>query len=504
LEKEIVPDPSGAGDSEMSIWLAYPEEGEEGGGDDEVQKVLDEIEAADQSIDDLQDQLIIKLATLDRKLKLEEKETFVTDAGLGKGEESKIKEGSTLEPITDVPNAKWADILSLFERVRAETGLAPEQSLIKRARDVSNYLDKDWAYGTGGTPFGKLTLEKDENLASLTADEESVFGDISTALKEIDTKLKDVAEKLGEERTAGGGGEGAGKETPVSKDLKILKIDTVSKVVSSGKRLLVEHEIPGRSGEDGSVSVNLIQDMGRSPTIVNFQGLLTGNEPSRDDLRGRVDTLRNFYYQRKPLFFTSKIVHQIESPKVMIEHLSFEESTESPYAVGFSCTLREYHELDYEADTDAVPASLHAQIRHAIHYQTLLSATQYRLRFIGEGEDIPASEIKTRLIQKVVSEGKPVKSPGAMPEAEIIVTEEEEGEIEAKTPINLTVKTQNEAGDPIPELDYVLIKPNGEEVEGITGTDGTFLYEEMPQGRYVLKLKPLEEEEEEGGGAAAE
>jgi hypothetical protein len=81
---------------------------------------------------------------------------------------------------------------------------------------------------------------------------------------------------------------------------------------------------------------------------------------------------------------------------------------------------------------------------------------------------------------------------------EMEVIEEEVAEEELETPITIIVKTMNPDNEPIPNAEYILITPEGEEIEGTTGDDGIFTHEEMPRGDYELKFKPIEEPGEEG------
>jgi len=58
--------------------------------------------------------------------------------------------------------------------------------------------------------------------------------------------------------------------------------------------------------------------------------------------------------------------------------------------------------------------------------------------------------------------------------------------------ISLTVKTKDPDNVIIPNADFILITPDWEEIEGTTGDDGTYTFENMPAGRYVMKLKSMD------------
>jgi hypothetical protein len=80
---------------------------------------------------------------------------------------------------------------------------------------------------------------------------------------------------------------------------------------------------------------------------------------------------------------------------------------------------------------------------------------------------------------------------------EVVIEEEELEEEGEEKPIKVIVKTFRPDNEPIPNTDYILITPEGEEIEGTTGDDGTFTHEEMPRGAYELKFKEITEPGEE-------
>jgi hypothetical protein len=84
----------------------------------------------------------------------------------------------------------------------------------------------------------------------------------------------------------------------------------------------------------------------------------------------------------------------------------------------------------------------------------------------------------------------------AIIEMEIVEEDILEGE-EEDQPITIIVKTFRPDNEPIPNADYILITPEGEELEGTTGEEGTFTHEKMPRGSYELKFKEITEPGEE-------
>ncbi len=97
-------------------------------------------------------------------------------------------------------------------------------------------------------------------------------------------------------------------------------------------------------------------------------------------------------------------------------------------------------------------------------------------------------------------EGEVEEEEEVILEMEVVEEEEAVEGLEEETPVTIIVKTFRPDNEPIPNQDYILITPSGEEIEGTTGDDGTFKHEQMPRGTYELKFKevlePGEEEEE--------
>jgi glycosyltransferase involved in cell wall biosynthesis len=55
--------------------------------------------------------------------------------------------------------------------------------------------------------------------------------------------------------------------------------------------------------------------------------------------------------------------------------------------------------------------------------------------------------------------------------------------------IRIVVKTVDANNEILPNANYILIAPDGKEIEGTTGDDGTFTYDDMPAGKYELLYK---------------
>ena len=99
-------------------------------------------------------------------------------------------------------------------------------------------------------------------------------------LIEIRDKMKELENELENERaeveTGGGGGGNANQSIlEAVKNMKAIKINTVTNVTTDDNRWLVEHQVPGRAGVDSEVSASVIQDLGRRPGKMSFKGVLT-------------------------------------------------------------------------------------------------------------------------------------------------------------------------------------------------------------------------------------
>ncbi|MCK5560076.1 MAG: hypothetical protein KAJ51_05760, partial [Thermoplasmata archaeon] len=100
----------------MTIWLGYPEEigSSTNSNRDDIESLIEEIEAKDDEMNDLLDQLVGELIEIDKDFKLREKCEFIEEAELG----SEIKKGSNKTSnasITVNEGSTWPEIISAFE-----------------------------------------------------------------------------------------------------------------------------------------------------------------------------------------------------------------------------------------------------------------------------------------------------------------------------------------------------------------------------------------------------
>jgi len=401
------------------IWLGFPEE-ESGSSStaamEDAKKAIEEVSLANEKIDDCEVQFMDALRKLDGKLKKEEKEEWI-----GKLHLTKLN--------SDIP---WVEIADEFHNVYSKEGIegdtppeafcsecgkwinagrtecpehgsgpgiVPEYDVSKFDSLLRGIEENDGGWDAGNGPFGRYGSNLMDRVEAVVSD-----GGCSTPLSDFETEVGKVIEGMVKLITAveemRKGGENTGNTSSDLKDfvkgIKSLKINTVENVVMDGKRWLVEHRIPGRSGMDSGVSSIILQDMGRLPMRISFEGVLSGdNTPEeRNPVSGpalkdrkvlkKLELLKWFYKKRKPLFFACNLINHADiATKVMIEKLHFKEEHLVNHQVGFKCTLVEYSDVHWES-----PESRENQLKGIredveiwAQYQTLNIATSYRKRY---------------------------------------------------------------------------------------------------------------------------
>lgn len=320
----------------LTIWLGYPEEirSSTSSNRDDIDSLIEEIEAKDDEINDLQDQLVEELLKIDRDFKLREKFEDIY--------KGKIK--------TIIDNTA-STLLELTTKLKSL-----EQAVISE----------------------RSGLEASSNSSAGTTD-------------------------------AGLNPARAGNNHVPQKQIQTLRIDTVTNVVTSNNRWVVEHHVPGRAGTANGLKSSVIQDLGKVPASFMFKGVLTSNSEDRYDLQKKVEILKWFFNQHKPLFFSSRLVNKLEATKVIIEELNFEEDSALPYMVEFNCTLREYNDTNVQTEASETETSFKAQIKQWTEFQILNAATKYRNKFISDGEEINSSELSQKIATAIILENEVLK-----------------------------------------------------------------------------------------------
>ena len=420
------------------IWLGYPEE--EGSGSppeglDDAKKAIEGITEANGKIDDCELELVTSLERLDGEQKKKEKEDWINGMHLqnvnsdqswdeiaGEFRAVYSMEGVAGGVIPEAFCTECAEWVSAGGTECHEHGSGPNIVLAHEANTLDALLSKieglgdRWEHLTGKVPFGKYDSEllarveavaNDGACSGLLSDFETEVGKVIEGMN----RLRDAIEEMRKTGEDAGGSPSDVKD--FVKGIRSLKINTVENIVMDGKRWMVEHRIPGRSGIDSGVSASIIQDMGRMPTRIAFHGVLTGDNasleqkpmtgPALKDLKvlKKLELLKWFYKKRVPLFFACSFLNRAElATKVMIEDLRFEEEQIVNHQVGFKCTLVEYSDVHWES-----PESLEKQlkgIREGVEiwaqYQTLEIVTSYRSKYTGDP--------KTKAIHSMITGGR--------------------------------------------------------------------------------------------------
>ncbi len=417
------------------IWLGYPDT--EGGSQDSdlIDNAKDSIEkvtTAHEAITNLETGLLNSMKDLDESLKKEEKGEWIdllklngVDSGKtwaevgGVFQDTYSMEGLDVE---EPPDAFCTDCGSWIARGGEscpEHGsgdnivLAYDVNKLKGLVERVSETGSVWTPGSYQVPFGRFDSEGIDRVEAVIADNScsSSLSDFKTEVENIVAGMNDLTDTMEEMRRTGAEESGTDSGSDVKglvKDMKALKIITVDNVVMNGKRWFVEHNIPGRSGVDSSVPSAIIQDMGRSPMRITFEGVLTGDNTleENDPLQGpaikdqvvtlKVELLKWFYKKRAPLFFASDFINRADiATKVMIEDLQFMEENYVNHQVRFRCTLLEYSDVHWqqlgaeEGDLQGVREGTEIWAQ----FQTLNIVTSYRHRYEKDPETLGAQTL---------------------------------------------------------------------------------------------------------------
>ena len=116
----------------------------------------------------------------------------------------------------------------------------------------------------------------------------------------------------------------------VDKDGAVEEIRSIYNLSISGKRRIVELEIPGLTG-------NVFQDLGRNPLLISFEGELVGSNTMKT-LQG----IKSKFELRKAVPFSSDIVPINDVTEVVIENLTVHFIGGVPIGGRYSMLLREH------------------------------------------------------------------------------------------------------------------------------------------------------------------
>ena len=403
------------------IWLGFPEE-ESGSSStkamDDAKKAIEEVTLANEKIDDCEADIKDALRKLDGNLKKEEKEEWIGKLHLD-GVNSDMKWGEIAGEFHNVftkeglvgdiqPEAFCSECGNWIGGGKTECpehgtgpGIVPEYDVNKLETLLAS-IERKGGWNAGNGPFGRYGSSLMEQVEAAISDRgcSAPLSDFELEVGKVIDGMKKLSRAVEEMRK---GGEDTGKSSSDLKDfvkgIKSLKINTVENVVMDGKRWLVEHRIPGRSGIDSGVSSIILQDMGRLPMRISFEGVLSGDNTreERNPVSGpalkdrnvlkKLELLKWFYKKRMPLFFACNLINHADiATKVMIEELHFREEHVVNHQVDFRCTLVEYSDVHWVS-----PESRETQLRGIredveiwAQYRTLDIATSYRKRYTAD------------------------------------------------------------------------------------------------------------------------
>lgn len=116
----------------------------------------------------------------------------------------------------------------------------------------------------------------------------------------------------------------------VDKDGAVGEIRSIRDLSISGKRRIVELQIPGLTG-------NVFQDMGRNPLMISFEGELVGPNTTET-----LQELKSKFELRKPVPFSSDITPINDVTEVVIENFTVHFTGGATSGNRYSLVLREH------------------------------------------------------------------------------------------------------------------------------------------------------------------
>jgi hypothetical protein len=111
---------------------------------------------------------------------------------------------------------------------------------------------------------------------------------------------------------------------------KIEEIRSIYNLSISGKRRIVELEIPGLTG-------NVFQDLGRIPLMISFDGELVGSNTMET-----IQSIKSKFEMREPIPFSTDIAPITDVSEVVIENLVVNFIGGTPLGCRYSLLLREH------------------------------------------------------------------------------------------------------------------------------------------------------------------
>jgi hypothetical protein len=109
-----------------------------------------------------------------------------------------------------------------------------------------------------------------------------------------------------------------------------IKLTGVQNIRTNENRALVRHRIPGLEGD-------LIQDLGRRPVSISFDGIFKGKEALKD-----IEKLRQKFKKKEAIAFVSDITDSTDVTEVVIDNLRVTEVAGKANHYRYYLVLEEY------------------------------------------------------------------------------------------------------------------------------------------------------------------
>jgi carboxypeptidase family protein len=165
----------------------------------------------------------------------------------------------------------------------------------------------------------------------------------------------------------------------------VKEIRSVSSIEMDDKRAIVELRIPGAEG-------SILQDLGRLPVVVTFEGELQG-----EDAKTTLQNLRAKFKAGKPLSFSSDLTGVAEVTQVLIEDLHIDEGMGSSSTYEYTLTLREY--IEPKEPEEEKPPSQDDDAKDAVDDETddAVSTVNYITGKVVDHEGKPEVKVKVTI-----------------------------------------------------------------------------------------------------------
>src|SRR5712692_2451420 len=165
----------------------------------------------------------------------------------------------------------------------------------------------------------------------------------------------------------------------------VKEIRSVSSIEMDDRRSIVELRIPGAEG-------SILQDLGRLPVVVTFEGELQG-----EDAKTTLQNLRAKFKAGKPLSFSSDLTGVAEVTQVLIEDLHIDESMGSSSTYEYTLTLREY--IEPKEPEEEKPPSQDDDAKDAVDDETddAVSTVNYITGKVVDHEGKPEVKVKVTI-----------------------------------------------------------------------------------------------------------